>query len=504
MTHLVWFACPGLPSKEVQHKYREALSALGDFALVWIALPGLSSVFHGLGSSLRRGGRIIPQLLERYPAPNSARPTTLSLICFSAGYGLAYELLTHAADRAALDGLVLLDGLHTGYDADGTAKDVGLKPFVEYSSLAIAGDALFAFGHTDVHTYHQYASTTESADELIRLAAPEGGMRDVAGDHYKTRVARGSFVVRAYNLHDNAHQKQEHGAALITWGPGLVAELLVPHLQRLAPSSTTTSSPSTPPTSSTLPSIRRGAAGPAVVHLQERLGILADGRFGPATEGAVENFQAAQGLKKDGIVGPKTWAALEALGTPEEFPPRPPFGALDARGRVDLFGRFSYEPSPRPGDPEGIRITDGWVQRNITRVEIPQIGRIPGVNGQGAGPKDGAVYCHRLVAEQLRALWQAWEDAGLLSLVLTWGGLWVPRFIRGSKTTLSNHAFGSAFDINAPWNALGAAPAARGAKGSVRELVPLAHEHGWFWGGHFGSRSGGRYDGMHFEVARII
>lgn len=35
-----------------------------------------------------------------------------------------------------------------------------------------------------------------------------------------------------------------------------------------------------------------------------------------------------------------------------------------------------------------------------------------------------------------------------------------------------------------PWNRLGTVPALRGEKGSVRELVPIAH------------------DGLHFEVAR--
>jgi hypothetical protein len=74
----------------------------------------------------------------------------------------------------------------------------------------------------------------------------------------------------------------------------------------------------------------------------------------------------------------------------------------------------------------------------------------------------------------------------------------VPRFIRGSHSVLSNHAYGTAFDINAPWNALGVRPALVGKPGSVRELVPLAAEHGFAWGGHFRTRP----DGMHFELVR--
>ncbi|MBP0649891.1 M15 family metallopeptidase, partial [Mycobacterium tuberculosis] len=57
-----------------------------------------------------------------------------------------------------------------------------------------------------------------------------------------------------------------------------------------------------------------------------------------------------------------------------------------------------------------------------------------------------------------------------------------------------------AFDINAEWNPLGVEPAAMGAKGCVRELVPIANRFGFYWGGHFSTRA----DGMHFEVAKLL
>ena len=37
-----------------------------------------------------------------------------------------------------------------------------------------------------------------------------------------------------------------------------------------------------------------------------------DGKIGPVSKNAIENFQKNNGLKVDGKVGPKTWAALEA------------------------------------------------------------------------------------------------------------------------------------------------------------------------------------------------
>jgi hypothetical protein len=70
-------------------------------------------------------------------------------------------------------------------------------------------------------------------------------------------------------------------------------------------------------------------------------------------------------------------------------------------------------------------------------------------------------------------------------------------FITGGVVV--SNCFGSAFDINVPWNGLGVQPALKGKMGSVRELVPLAHRFGLYWGGHFQ-----RQDGMHFEVAKLL
>lgn len=71
----------------------------------------------------------------------------------------------------------------------------------------------------------------------------------------------------------------------------------------------------TPPSVATGPLLKRGAKGPDVRRLQERLvahGVIVnvDGDFGPGTEQAVRHFQQAKGLEADGKVGPRTWAAL--------------------------------------------------------------------------------------------------------------------------------------------------------------------------------------------------
>jgi hypothetical protein len=60
----------------------------------------------------------------------------------------------------------------------------------------------------------------------------------------------------------------------------------------------------------TVTSIKRGDRGPAVAKVQRKLGIPADGVFGPQTERAVRRFQRRRGLTVDGVVGPQTREAL--------------------------------------------------------------------------------------------------------------------------------------------------------------------------------------------------
>lgn len=69
-------------------------------------------------------------------------------------------------------------------------------------------------------------------------------------------------------------------------------------------------------TAVTLPILRQGMQGPAVVQLQERLKTLGflkepvDGVFGNATQAAVQSAQQKFNLTPDGVVGPTTWRAL--------------------------------------------------------------------------------------------------------------------------------------------------------------------------------------------------
>jgi hypothetical protein len=174
----------------------------------------------------------------------------------------------------------------------------------------------------------------------------------------------------------------------------------------------------------------------------------------------------------------------------DSFPPRPTFNPLTTSQKQRLFGPLLAKDDPkRPGF---LVVSPAWRRLHTRIIEVPQLEGVPGA------PKDCCVRLHVRAVEPFVALWKAWQEAGMLKDVLSWDGGYVPRRVRGSRS-ISSHAFGIAFDINAHWNPLGRPPAPSGAIGSVARLVRLANRHGFFWGGHFRSRP----DGMHFELARV-
>jgi peptidoglycan hydrolase-like protein with peptidoglycan-binding domain len=258
-----------------------------------------------------------------------------------------------------------------------------------------------------------------------------------------------------------------------------------------------------------LPALRVGMRGDRVLSWQSFLqgqgfdpGPI-DAIFGRRTRKATIAFQQKFGLLEDGIAGRQTLLKAASLGlelieepaddiTGSDFPPRPGFRSLVTTAqREALFGHFDYVPTPTRDDPQHVRILGTWQAENIVDVPIPQL-------RQTLGSKAPAtMQFHRLAAKQLQGVWKAWEAAKLIDRIISYDGAFNPRFARGSNSILSNHAFGSAFDINAKYNACGARPALVGAKGSIRELVPIANKWGFFWGGHYQRR----LDGMHFEIA---
>lgn len=78
--------------------------------------------------------------------------------------------------------------------------------------------------------------------------------------------------------------------------------------------------------------LKNGSKGDLVKKVQEKLGLAADGAFGPGTEKAVKAWQTANGLTADGIVGAATLAKM-GIAVPAEAPaPAPSAGPLKLEG----------------------------------------------------------------------------------------------------------------------------------------------------------------------------
>jgi hypothetical protein len=141
----------------------------------------------------------------------------------------------------------------------------------------------------------------------------------------------------------------------------------------------------------------------------------------------------------------------------------------------DAVGSYSYSVLA------GGRIApqQSWVSSHISTETMPII---------------GPMTCNTAMFPQLRAALEEIEADGLASAIHPgqYGGCFVPRFIAGT-TTLSNHAFGLAFDVNVPENE-------RGTVGLInRQVVAIFGKWGFTWGGtwHY-------TDPMHFELNRIV
>jgi len=137
-----------------------------------------------------------------------------------------------------------------------------------------------------------------------------------------------------------------------------------------------------------------------------------------------------------------------------------------------VFGEFAA--TPQPGNEAYLTIDPAWVEANIQTRDVPLL---------------GSVTCHRKLFPPLIGALEELQAQGLGSLVKVYSGCWVARTIARAPTAPpSNHAYGSAIDINAPDNPYGQPPT------MDLRLVEIFERWGFKWGGGFLIP-----DGHHFE-----
>jgi len=120
-----------------------------------------------------------------------------------------------------------------------------------------------------------------------------------------------------------------------------------------------------------------------------------------------------------------------------------------------------------------------WVAAHIATEPVPILGNVT---------------CNKLIFPQLRAALEDVIAQGLADKIHPgeYAGCYYPRFIAGS-TTLSNHAFGLALDLNVPGNQ-------RGTAGEIdRGVVAIFKHWGFTWGGDWHYT-----DPMHFEMNHLV
>ncbi|MHB1312727.1 MAG: hypothetical protein ACYC3L_11995 [Gemmatimonadaceae bacterium] len=142
---------------------------------------------------------------------------------WSAGYGAIREILRRPANLPSVDGVLLIDGIHTGYlpdrkpVADGGVLDTtGLAPFAGFARLAAAGSKRFIITHTEIFP-GTFASTTECTDWLLSvLALPRVPVLEWGpmGTQLISDTKRGRFEVMGFAGNTAPdHVDQLHGMA---------------------------------------------------------------------------------------------------------------------------------------------------------------------------------------------------------------------------------------------------------------------------------------------------
>lgn len=144
-------------------------------------------------------------------------------------------------------------------------------------------------------------------------------------------------------------------------------------------------------------------------------------------------------------------------------------------------------PAPPVEEPEVATSQNGYVANDRSRIETITI---PGTSRR--------IALRRGAPGQLLAHFAAWFDKNIESVdggqLDDWG--YAERPIRGSRNTLSNHASGTAIDINAPRHPLGRRGTFTPGQASRIRAKLKEYDGAIRWGGDYKNRA----DEMHFEI----
>lgn len=165
---ICWFSIPGF-DKQIAQPVQLLNAAPKIVGGPQIGSGGSSTTFGNVGQLRGQDGRLLPNLLD-YLKIDPGSVDRIGSISFSAGRAGAQQLLVSPEDRAALDVVIDLDGIHFARQADGSPDPVRLREWVEYGKLCFDGSHLLACLHTSIvpGNSKQITSTTESNAAIFR------------------------------------------------------------------------------------------------------------------------------------------------------------------------------------------------------------------------------------------------------------------------------------------------------------------------------------------------
>lgn len=149
-------------------------------------------------------GRIYFELLNNYS--ELKKTEKIILTSFSAGYGAVRRILQHHTNL--IDGVILMDGMHTDYIPDGVELSQGgqlntekLDLYLPLAKLAMEKKKSFIISHSDIYP-EKYASNRETADYLIeklKLHRAEKDDYNLIGMHQTSETNSGNFVILGFD-----------------------------------------------------------------------------------------------------------------------------------------------------------------------------------------------------------------------------------------------------------------------------------------------------------------
>jgi hypothetical protein len=152
--------------------------------------------------------------VERAVEKKTGRPAKarkIGLSAWSAGYGAVQKILGQKYGKERVDAVILLDGLHCGYQGQ-SVNALQIQAFSEFAKRAAAKQKLMFVSHSSIIP-PGYASTTETANFLIHEVggAPKASRgAGPLGMDLVSRYTQGNFHVRGFSGND----KMDHCAHL--------------------------------------------------------------------------------------------------------------------------------------------------------------------------------------------------------------------------------------------------------------------------------------------------